>query len=57
MKIHHGDVFKFPPENGATFKVIDMSADQVVLQQLDNKQMWTVPKPEAPWERRRTIES
>jgi hypothetical protein len=25
MKLHHGDVFKFPPEKGATFKVIDMS--------------------------------
>jgi hypothetical protein len=47
MKLHRGDVFKFPPENGASFKVIDMSQDQVVLQQLDNKQMWTVPKPEA----------
>jgi hypothetical protein len=46
LKIHHGDVFTWPPQNGTSFKVIDMSADQVVLQELDNKQMWTVPRAE-----------
>jgi len=45
MKVHFGDVFTWPPEQGANFKVIDMSQDQVVLQELDNKQMWTVPRP------------
>ena len=45
LKLHHGDVFTWPPEQGANFKVIDMSQDQVVLQQVDNKKMWTVPRP------------
>jgi len=47
-KLHHGEVFTWPPPplQGASFKVIDMSADQVVLQEIDNKQMWTVPKAE-----------
>jgi hypothetical protein len=44
MKVRRGEAFKFPPDTGVAFKVIDMSEDQVVLQQLDNKQMWTVPK-------------
>ena len=47
MKVHRGEAFKFPPETGVAFKVIDMSEDQVVLQQLDNKQMWTVGKAAA----------
>jgi hypothetical protein len=45
LKVHGNDVFTWPSEGGANFKVIDMSQDQVVLQQLDNKQMWTVPRP------------
>lgn len=45
LKLHHGDVFTWPTEGGANFKVIDMSQDQVVLQELDNQKMWTVPRP------------
>jgi hypothetical protein len=44
FKVHHGDVFTWPQEGGANYKVIDMSQDQVVLQQMDNKKMWTVPR-------------
>ena len=52
LKVHHGDIFTWPTEGGANYKVIDMSQDQVVLQQMDNKKMWTVPRapsdPNAP---------
>jgi hypothetical protein len=52
LKVHHGDVFTWPTEGGSNYKVIDMSQDQVVLQQMDNKKMWTVPRapsdPNAP---------
>ena len=44
LKVRHGDVFTYPTENGTNYKVIDMSQDQVVLQQMDNKKMWTVPR-------------
>jgi len=44
FKVHHGDVFTWPAEGGSNYKVIDMSQDQVVLQQMDNKKMWTVPR-------------
>ncbi len=45
LKLHHGDVFTWPTEGGTNFKVIDMSQDQVVLEEMDNKKMWTVPRP------------
>lgn len=45
LKVHHGDVFTWPTEGGTNYKVIDMSQDQVVLQQVDNKKMWTIPRP------------
>jgi hypothetical protein len=48
LKVHIGDVFTWPTEGGSNYKVIDMSEDQVVLQQVANKQMWTVPRPETP---------
>lgn len=47
LKVRHGDVFTYPTENGTNYKVIDMSQDQVVLQQMDNKKMWTVPRTSA----------
>jgi hypothetical protein len=46
LKVHIGDVFTWPTEGGSNYKVIDMSQDQVVLQQMENKQMWTVPRTE-----------
>ena len=44
LKVRDGEVFEWPGEPGAHFKVIDMSADQVVVQQIENKKMWTIPK-------------
>ncbi|MEI9892400.1 MAG: Amuc_1099 family pilus-like system protein [Chthoniobacter sp.] len=45
LKVRHGDVFTWPTEGGTNYKVIDMSQDQVVIQQMDNKKMWTIPRP------------
>ena len=44
LKVHQGDVFTWPGESGATYEVIDMSRDQVVLRQVENKKMWTIPR-------------
>ena len=44
LKVRDGETFEWPGEPGAHFKVIDMSADQVVVQQVENKKMWTIPK-------------
>lgn len=44
LKVHRGDIFTYPNEGGKNYKVIDMSQDQVVLQQMDNQKMWTVPR-------------
>lgn len=44
IKVRQDEIFEWPGEPGAHFKVIDMSADQVVVQQVENKKMWTIPK-------------
>lgn len=47
IKVKQGDTFKWPGDDTATYKVIDLREDQVVLQQLENKKMWTVARPPA----------
>jgi hypothetical protein len=44
LKVKQGDTFKWPGDDTATYKVIDLREDQVVLQQLENKKMWTVSR-------------
>ncbi|HEX8295237.1 MAG TPA: Amuc_1099 family pilus-like system protein [Chthoniobacteraceae bacterium] len=44
VKVKEGDTFKWPGEDAATYKVIDLREDQVVLQQLENKKMWTIAR-------------
>ena len=44
LKVHRGESFAWPGEQGTTYKVVDLSQDQVVLQQADTKQMWTIPR-------------
>jgi hypothetical protein len=44
LKVHHGDVFTWPGETGVTYRVVDLSRDQVVLEQVENKKMWTIPR-------------
>ncbi len=44
MKVRQGETFTWPSEKGATYKVIDLRADQVVVQEVVSKRMWTIPK-------------
>ncbi|MEA3210714.1 MAG: hypothetical protein QOE70_3771 [Chthoniobacter sp.] len=44
IKVRHGETFKWPGDDTATYKVIDLREDQVVLQQLENKKMWTITR-------------
>ncbi len=44
MKVKQGEVFTWPSEKGATYKVIDLRADQVVVQEVVSKRMWTISK-------------
>lgn len=44
IKVKQGDTFNWPGDSTATYKVIDLREDQVVLQQLENKKMWTVTR-------------
>lgn len=44
LKVRQGETFQWPTEQGATYKVIDLRPDQVVVQQVENKKMWTIPR-------------
>lgn len=44
LKVKQGETFQWPAETGPNYKVIDLREDQVVLQEVDNKKMWTVPR-------------
>jgi hypothetical protein len=44
MTVRQGDTFNWPSEPGATYTVVDLRADQVVLQQVETGGMVTVPK-------------
>ena len=45
IKVKQGDTFRWPGDEHASYKVIDLREDQVVLQQIENKKMWTVTRP------------
>ncbi len=44
LKVRKGDVFSWPAERASHYKVIDLSQDQAVLQQIETKQTWTIPR-------------
>ncbi len=44
INVRQGDTFEWPAEPGAHYKVVDMSEDQVVVQHLETRKMWTVVK-------------
>ena len=44
VKVKQGETFKWPNDTGAAFKVIDLRADQVVVQEVATRKMWTIPK-------------
>ena len=43
-KVKQGETFKWPDENGSAFKVVDLRPDQIVVQEIATRKMWTIPK-------------
>lgn len=44
INVRHGETFQWPNEGGASYKVVDLRQDQVVLQEIGSGRMWTVSK-------------
>lgn len=47
ITVKQGETFEWPgstDEAGAHYTVVDMSDDQVVVQQIENRKMWTIPR-------------
>ncbi len=44
LKVRKGDTFSWPAEQGSTYRVLDLSQDQAVLQQIETKKTWTIPR-------------
>jgi hypothetical protein len=44
LKVRRGDTFTWPEEQGSTYRVLDLSQDQAVLQQIETKKTWTIPR-------------
>ncbi|HEV7402753.1 MAG TPA: Amuc_1099 family pilus-like system protein [Chthoniobacteraceae bacterium] len=44
ITVKQGETFEMPGEKDTHYRVIDLRNDQVVLEQIENKKMWTVPK-------------
>jgi hypothetical protein len=45
LTVKQGDTFSWPTEQGSTYKVIDLRAEQAVVQEIETGKMWTIPKP------------
>lgn len=44
LKVKQGDTFHWPDESGPEFRVIDLRPDQIVVQEIATRKMWTIPK-------------
>ena len=44
MKVRKGDVFSWPGDEATHYKVIDLSSDQAVLLQMEQRKTWTIPR-------------
>ena len=44
VTVKEGDVFTWPGEEGKSYKVIDLRTDQAVVQQVETKKMFTIPR-------------
>jgi hypothetical protein len=44
INVKEGETFEWPEGSGAHYKVIDLRADQVVVQEVATKKMWTIQK-------------
>lgn len=48
VKVRQGDTFKWPGDDTASYTVVDLREDQVVLQQVETRKMWTVTRSTTP---------
>jgi hypothetical protein len=44
MQVKQGETFEWPSKPGTLYVVIDMSSDQVVVQQVENRRVWTISR-------------
>jgi hypothetical protein len=44
LKVRQGETFTWPAEGGAEYKVIDLRSEQVVVQEVATRKMWTIPR-------------
>jgi hypothetical protein len=44
ITVKQGETFEWPGEKNTHYRVVDLRSDQVILEQVENKKMWTVPK-------------
>lgn len=44
ITVKQGEIFEWPGEKNTHYRVVDLRNDQVILEQIENKKMWTVPK-------------
>lgn len=44
LTVKQGDVFQWPTEEGTSYKVIDLRPEQVVVQEVESRKMWTIPQ-------------
>lgn len=44
LKVKEGETFHWPDESGPEFKVIDLRPEQIVVQEVATRKMWTIPK-------------
>jgi len=44
LKVKEGETFQWPSEPNASYKVVDLREDQVVVKQIETGVTWTVPK-------------
>lgn len=44
ITVKQGEIFEWPGEKNTHYRVVDLRNDQVILEQVENKKMWTVPK-------------
>lgn len=44
MRVHEGETFRWPDATGPEYKVMDLRAEQAVVQEVATRRMWTIPK-------------
>lgn len=48
LKVKQGEIFQWPGGATTSYKVIELREDQVVLQEVENRKMWTVTRGTTP---------